>query len=289
MNIEVKIINAFSVDGKGGNPAGVILSADHLSVEHKQIVAGKLGFSETAFVSKSDVAEFKLDFFTPTKQIPHCGHATIGTFTYLKKTGFISGQHSSKETIDGIRKIVFKNGHAFMEQKAPFYETLNDDKIQAVLASLKLPAAEVFPGLTPTIVNTGNRFLIVPVKREKILGNLTPVLEQIASISEKFGLIGYYLYTPVVGTAIQVTTRMFAPFYGIEEEAATGMAAGPLACYLYDIVGQRQARYLIEQGRFMVQPSRSLLEVHLVTTSHKIQKLYVGGDAYVLSEVSIEI
>ena len=289
MNIDVKVINAFAVDGKGGNPAGVILNADYISAEQKQIVASKLAFPETAFVSKSDVADFKLDFFTPTKQIPHCGHATIGTFTYLKKTGFISGQHSSKETIDGIREILFKNGHAFMEQKPPVYETLNDDEIQAVLASLKLPAADVLPGLTPTIVNTGNGFLIVPIKSEEVLRDLQSVPEQIARISEKFGLIGYYLYTPVTGEATQVTTRMFAPFYGIAEEAATGMAAGPLACYLHDIVGHKQTRYLIEQGRFMVPPSGSLLEVHLVTKSHKIEKLYVGGNAYVFSEVSIEI
>lgn len=289
MNIDVKVINAFAVDGKGGNPAGVILNADYISGEQKQIVASKLAFPETAFVSKSNVADFKLDFFTPTKQIPHCGHATIGTFTYLKKNGFISGQHSSKETIDGIREIVFENGHAFMEQKAPHYQTLNDDEMQAVLASLKLPAADFLPGLIPTIVNTGNRFLIVPVKSEEVLRDLEPIPDQVARISEIFGLIGYYLYTPVAGEEIQVTTRMFAPFYGIAEEAATGMAAGPLACYLHDIVGHKQARFLIEQGRFMAWPSRSILEVRLVAKSQKIQKLYVGGDAYVFSEVSIEI
>lgn len=232
MTIDVKVINAFAVGGKGGNPAGVILNADGLNQKQMQTIASKLAFPESAFVSKSSVADFKLDFFTPTKQIPHCGHATIGTFTYLKKNGMIPGPYSSKETIDGTREIVFKSDFAFMEQKAPGYETLNDDEIQAVLASLNLLAIDILPGLLPTIVNTGNRFLIVPIKSAKVLREVTPELEQITSISEKFGLIGYYLYTPVAGKNIQATTRMFAPFYGIEEEAATGMAAGPLACYL---------------------------------------------------------
>jgi PhzF family phenazine biosynthesis protein len=289
MNIEVKIINAFALDGKGGNPAGVILNADQLSSVQKQTIASKLAFPETAFVSKSDVADFKLDFFTPVKQIPHCGHATIGTFTYLKKNGLIRGLHSSKETIDGTREIVFKNEHAFMEQKAPLYKIVEGNETQAVLASLNFLATDLLPGLSPTVVNTGNRFLIVPVKSETVLRGVAPDLEQVASVSERFGLIGYYLYTPVNGETFQATTRMFAPFYGISEEAATGMAAGPLACFLYDIVGQRKEKYRIEQGRFMHSPSRSLLEVHLMNENKTIQKIYVGGDAYVSSEISIEI
>ena len=66
-----------------------MLDADRLTSQQKQEIATKVGLSETAFVSPSSVAEFKLDFFTPVKQIPHCGHATIGTFTYLKKNGMI--------------------------------------------------------------------------------------------------------------------------------------------------------------------------------------------------------
>lgn len=44
----------------------------------------------------------------------------------------------------------------------------------------------------------------------------------------------------------------FGPLYGIEEEAATGMAAGALACFLYKKENNiKRAQLLIEQGRFM--------------------------------------
>ena len=101
----IKIVYAFSISGVGGNPAGVVLNADNLSIEEKQRIAGYVGLSEIAFVSKSNQADFKLDFFTPTRQIAHCGHATIATFSYLKKKGFVIGDRSSKETIDGSREI----------------------------------------------------------------------------------------------------------------------------------------------------------------------------------------
>ncbi|MEI9908479.1 MAG: PhzF family phenazine biosynthesis protein [Bacteroidota bacterium] len=52
---------------------------------------------------------------------------------------------------------------------------------------------------------------------------------------------------------------MFGPYYGIPEESATGMAAGPLACYLHDKLGQGKKHFLIEQGYFMQHPSPSLL------------------------------
>ena len=87
MQIHVKIVAAFVEDNKGGNPAGVVLDADHLTRDQKINIAARVGLSETAFVSRSDQSDFKLDFFTPSWQIAHCGHATIATFAYLQQAG----------------------------------------------------------------------------------------------------------------------------------------------------------------------------------------------------------
>ena len=288
MNIEVKIINAFAVNGTGGNPAGVVLNADHLNTIQKQVVAKRLALPETAFVSTSALADFRLEFFTPTKQIPHCGHATIATFTYLKKHGFISGQHSSKETIDGTRQIFFKDDLAFMEQQKPRF-TFVSDEVPAILHSLRLTNNDLLEGMELAIVNTGNNFLVVPIRDEKTLASVQPDLDAISKISERYNLIGYYLFTPTSGANTRATTRMFGPYYGIPEEAGTGMAAGPLACYLYTVFNAKQEQFQIEQGRFMATPSPSLLYVDLVIDEGQIEKLFVGGDAYVSNEISITI
>jgi PhzF family phenazine biosynthesis protein len=69
MKVSVEIVNAF-IDGDiGGNPAGVVLDANALTPQQKLQVAQKVGLSETAFVSRSDVATIKLEFFTPVQQI----------------------------------------------------------------------------------------------------------------------------------------------------------------------------------------------------------------------------
>lgn len=288
MKITAKIINAFSVNGTGGNPAGVVLNADNFSNEQKQQIAKRLGLSETAFVSGSKVADYKMDFFTPVKQIPHCGHATIATFTYLKKMGLIENNNSSKETIDGIRQIFFKHGLAFMEQRKPTIRYLPDE-LEAILHSLQLASDDLIPGKLPAIVNTGNNFLMVPLKEEKTLAVVQPDLSAVSAVSEKYNLIGFYLFTPTGNAELHATTRMFGPYYGIPEEAGTGMAAGPLACYLYKEHGIRLETFHIEQGRFMADPSPSLLQVELVIVDGQIEKLYVGGDAYVSKQISITI
>lgn len=276
----LKIVNAFAILGTGGNPAGVVLNADSLTNADKQHIAAKAGLSEIAFVSKSDTADFKLDFFTPTRQIAHCGHATIATFTYLKQQGLIKGDRSSKETIDGNRDIYFENEYAFMEQKSPQYTDVRNE-LNEILQSLNLSKNDLAENQFPVIVNTGNSFLIVPVANSHVLKNIKQVPELVSKYSEKYGLIGYYVFSPSEDKNAAASTRMFGPYYGIYEEAATGMAAGPLACYLYDNKFIDTTQLTIKQGEYMSKPSPSTINVKLIVEGGKIKMLFAGGDAYV--------
>jgi PhzF family phenazine biosynthesis protein len=289
MEIEVQIVNAFVYKGKGGNPAGVVLDADRFSSEEKLKIASKVGLSETAFVSKSDTADFKLDFFTPNRQIAHCGHATIATFSYLSQLGRVPNKNSSKETIEGRREILLKDDLAFMEQRAPKYVEPTSLKTK-ILQSLNLNENDLIAGKPILVANTGNSFLIVPVKSKKILENIKPDMQVIHSVSDELDLIGYYLFTDeVFDSASDASTRMFAPRYGITEEAGTGMAAGPLACYLFDILGKKKSGMLIEQGWLMSPPSPSQIIVDLNLEGDKISGLMAGGKGVVSEKKTITI
>lgn len=287
--IEVQIINAFVDNNKGGNPAGVVLNADDLTTDQKLKVAAKIGLSETAFVSKSKTAAFKLDFFTPTRQIAHCGHATIATFSYLSQIRLIKNILSSKETIDGTREISIQGDLAFMEQKAPLYRSAEKYNEQ-ILKSLGLTKDDVLKDAPISLVNTGNSFLIIPVKSARILKDITPDYDLITQISEELDLIGYYIFCTETSSPLRdANTRMFAPRYGIDEEAGTGMAAGPLACYLHDILGLKKDQILIEQGLYMKEPSSSLIVVNLSLDNEKITKIMAGGKGIVIKSQIIEI
>jgi len=285
--IKVQILNAFVDNDQGGNPAGVVLNADDLSNENKLEIAQKVGLSETAFVSESKTEDFKLDFFTPSKQIAHCGHATVATFSYLQQIGALKSSLSSKETIEGKRNIKIVGDLAFMEQLAPKYVDVSH-KEQLILASLGLQKSDLLPNAPIKIVNTGNSFMLVPVKSKAILQNLVPDFSLISEISREFDLIGYYVFSTAT-TKSEATTRMFAPSYGISEEAATGMAAGPLACYLFDILKVKKTRFHIQQGEYMKAPSPSLIMVDLSIEEDNIKGLMAGGKGILQSTMEVEI
>ncbi len=289
MNIQVQIVNAFTDDGIGGNPAGVVLDADDLNDQQKLSIASKIGLSETAFVSSSNSATFKLDFFTPTRQIAHCGHATIATFSYLRKLNRIQEGAYSKETIDGKREILIDGDRAFMQQLSPNYQDIGN-QVDSVLNSLGISDHYLIENIRPVIVNTGNSFVVIPMKNEDAVLQITPDFDAINQISEDYDLIGYYIFSQSTRKSGRAAgARMFAPRFGINEESATGMAAGPLACFLYDKLKIGQDEFLIEQGHLMTPASPSLITAKLNLVDNKITKLMVGGEAIVMKSIRINI
>lgn len=290
MKIDVPIVNAFVDDAVGGNPAGIVLNAQRFTKEQKQRIAASIGLSETAFVSPSSLADFKLEFFTPVRQIAHCGHATIATFCYLKQIGILAADHTSKETIDGRREIIMEDFSAFMEQSAPQFTELGEQDQLRSLDSIGLQRTDLLPGIEPCIVNTGNAFLVFPLRNLEIVQSARIRKEQIEEISTLHDLVGYYLFSQQTAIAGRdAGSRMFAPRYGINEEAATGMAAGPLACFLHNRLGISKNAFLIEQGRLMPEPSPSIIHVRLKIDQNLISGLLAGGNAAVREVRSIEI
>ena len=292
MYIEVQIVNAFIDGATGGNPAGVVVDANALTAAQKMKVARQVGLSETAFVSASDTATIKLEFFTPTRQIAHCGHATIATFSLLRQLGVVGAGQFSKETIDGRRDILLNGEMVFMEQGPPKYTrvAVASELGGRVFDSLGLMQTRLLNGVDPFVVNTGNSFLLVPLPDERSVAELKPNLHLITSLSDELDLIGYYVFstaTRVLGR--HAGARMFAPRFGIPEEAATGMAAGPLACFLHDHLGVKDREMLIEQGWLMQPPSPSVIKVVLEVADGNISRLMAGGTARAVSSLRVEV
>jgi len=289
MDIQAHVVNAFIDGDSGGNPAGVVLDADALTPAQKLAVAQQVGLSETAFVSRSAVATLKLEFFTPRQQIAHCGHATIATFSLLRQRGALDeGQHA-KETIDGVRAIVIDGDLAFMEQRAPRYRALESTALrERVLDSLGLLPTQLAPGQAPVVVDTGNAFLLVPIADETTLAALTPQQAPIEALSDELDLIGVYAFCRTTRRpGRDAAARMFAPRYGIAEEAGTGMAAGPLACWLHDRANLAGPRLHVEQGWLMRPPSPSVIRVDLQLRGGAISGLMAGGRARLMSSRTV--
>jgi PhzF family phenazine biosynthesis protein len=78
---EVLRYAAFTVDGRGGNPAGVVLDAGGLDGTDMQAIAAEVGYSETAFlVARPDERNvYDVRYFSPRREVPFCGHATVAS------------------------------------------------------------------------------------------------------------------------------------------------------------------------------------------------------------------
>lgn len=74
-------VDAFTKEKLSGNPAGVVLDARGLTDEEMRRIARELNNSETAFILPGKPGEYDVQvrFFTPAKEVPVCGHATIAS------------------------------------------------------------------------------------------------------------------------------------------------------------------------------------------------------------------
>ncbi|RQS48071.1 PhzF family phenazine biosynthesis protein [Burkholderia sp. Bp8986] len=292
MKVQVHIVNSLTDGEAGGNPAGVVIDADALDTKQRLAVARKVGLSETAFVSKSSVATIKLEFFTPTRQIAHCGHATIATFSLLRQLGRVSDGKVTKETVDGYRNILVDDQSVLMEQGAPAYTSIEarSDLAKKIAESIGLRTADIYRTTSPTVVNTGNSFLMIALPDGCSVAEVKPDHQAIALISEELDLIGYYLFSrETVIPGRHAGTRMFAPRFGIPEESATGTAAGPLACFIYERMGARDPEMIIEQGWMMQPASPSIIKIILDIEDGKVARLMAGGSATIKQSALVEI
>ena len=294
MNHSVKLISsfvdldAFNHTGIAGNPAGVVLDASGLTEQQMQAIATKAGHPETAFVSPSDIATVKLDFFTPNRRIAHCGHATVAALSILAQQGVVGDGEHSKETVDGLRRLRVQGEKAYLEQIREAVTPVAADYLPRVADALGLTTDNLTRVGMPAVVNIGVSFMVVALPAVADLRQLNPNLGLIESISEALGLIGFYVISPETEVAGRnLSARMFAPYYGIDEEAATGMGAGCAAVYRFECLGLTETHLLIEQGRLMANPSPSLIEAELEVSGDQVERIWVGGIGKVMElEVS---
>lgn len=277
MEVEVYTLDVFAITDNGGNPAGVVLDADFLSLDEMQKIAKKVGLSETAFVQRSNNAYYKVIFFTPDGEVDLCGHATVAVFYLLANKGIIEIGEYTQETKAGILKVEYKDdGIIYMNQCKPeFYETLDKKEIAD---TLNIDEDEIMDDLPIQIVSTGLKDILIPIKSLKTLSNIKPNFDKISHISKKYGVIGYHIFTLETKYSSTAHCRNFAPLYEIPEEAATGTSSGALSCYLYKykVVLEKDIKKLVfEQGYSMKKPSNIL--ANLIINNHEIVEIKVGG------------
>jgi PhzF family phenazine biosynthesis protein len=278
MNIHVYKLTSFPKESLGGNEAGVVLNTDALTKKQMLKIANEVGFSETAFVSESNVADFKVRFFTPINEVSLCGHATIATFNLLRDKDIIKPGIYTQETKAGILRLDVKEDIVFMEQNPPVYGQIIDP---LEISNCFYNEDYINQELPIVVLSTGMKEIFLPVSSVKILNNLIPNIDKIIRLSKKFDVIGIHVFS-VENNETDAYGRNFAPLVGINEESATGTSNGALGCYLNKYVNPIKSEFILRQGYSMNKPSEIITKIQ--KQNGEIATVFVGGNAILIEE-----
>jgi PhzF family phenazine biosynthesis protein len=275
------LVKAFTKDKEQGNPAGVITNAGDMTDEQMLSVAKDLKFSESAFVQTSEVANFKVRFFSVEEEVSFCGHATIATFHTLFEHGLLDfkGQDEievKQETKTGVLSVhCRKDGFITMVQNKPEFGLIEKDR-HLIAQLLSISASEIlnFPIQS---VSTASTKLIIPISKLEVVKNIQPDLKGIYKYTERTGVRGFYPFTTeTLNKDSNFFARAFNPFIGIDEDPITGVAAGALGAYVNKYQLMNKESFVIEQGYFMGKGGKMYVDVS--------DNIKVGGYAATFGE-----
>lgn len=288
--VKIKQVDAFTTWVFGGNPAGVVTDANNLTDEQKQKIAREMNLSETAFVSHSAVADFKVQFFTPNTEVPLCGHATIATFATLYAEGKLdqSKHIFYQETKAGVLPVeVLKKDNQvtfMMTQAVPQMAEVELTR-EEIAAGLGL-AAEDLIAEKPLKVSTGLWWLVIGVKSLAKLSQAKPDFAAITAMSKKCGFEGFVPFClETEEPDCSFHSRAFCPMDGINEDPVCGTGNGSAAAYiaahnLLDVNGE--TAWVGEAGLEVGRPGK--VSILVTKQADKVTRVKVGGSAVTVLE-----
>jgi trans-2,3-dihydro-3-hydroxyanthranilate isomerase len=254
--------------------------ADGLADETMLAFAGETRLSETTFVQAGDDdADYRNRIWMTTGELPFAGHPSLGTAVAV---ALAQGRRSAsyvQRTGAGLQPLeVELDGHlaraSMLQEPAVFGD---GPEAGTVLAAVGLEVRDADPELPPQVVSTGVPQLLAPVRDQAALGRCVPDAPRLAGLLAATGAVVLYA---IARTATGAQARAFFTGRGgaVEEDPATGSAAGPLMAYLHRRSGRDSI--VIEQGAAIDRPSR-------LEASIEGDRVRVGGHVVVLATGSV--
>jgi trans-2,3-dihydro-3-hydroxyanthranilate isomerase len=278
-------VDAFTDRPLSGNPCAVVFNADDLDEAAMLAIAREMNLSETAFVRRSEVADFGVRYFTPAEEILLAGHPTIAVARALLDTGRLNLQGAvTRLTLElqvGPIEVEIRAGDGaspwfVMSQLRPrFLSTHNPAEVMPLFG---LSTSDLLPGYPIQTVSTGTPQLMVPVRDLEVLRRARLNPETYAAYRARSDFFSPHLFCM---EGITPEGNTFARHFGLPpdtpEDPFTGSATGGMAAYLWRYGLLRTPRFTAEQGHWMNRPGRARVEV--LGPREAIEAVRVGGQA----------
>lgn len=203
-------VDAFTEEAFKGNPAGVMILDAMPSEVFMQNIAAEMNLSETAFVAPNS-SGFDIRYFTPTVEIPLCGHATLASAHIMYELGVIPSDKGIHFNAEGGQLEIIKEGN-FIVMTFPQYKLFKDE------APINFKA---YLGFDPVaFYRSDNNWMIAVADQQEDIEKCSPNFETLRTNG-----LGHLMVTSEgKSKEVDFVVRCFVPQSGINEDPVTGSA-----------------------------------------------------------------
>ena len=292
-------VDAFTDTKFKGNPASVVLNADGLTENQMQSISRELNNSETAFLFKpdDDTHDGRIRYFTPTKEVPICGHATVGamyakaieeeldscTLNFKTQVGILPF-----EIVRSKDKIKIWMTQGSIQVDAPLSEEVKNKLVDY----LGISNDDLDEKCPVQIASTGHSKVMIGITSRETLNHLNPDLYRLKEFSKVINCNGYFVFTLNSDNPdIFSYGRMFAPAIGINEDPVTGNANGPLGAYLVEnkLVDTDRDDFSFKAIQGEAIGRDGTIEVHVEIKNKTPHLVKIAGEAVVVFKTHLEL
>ncbi|HET9178584.1 MAG TPA: PhzF family phenazine biosynthesis protein [Terriglobia bacterium] len=209
MGQKITQVDAFTATPFAGNPAAVCILKGPADEGWMQNVAREMNLSETTFLYPRQ-GEFNLRWFTPSLEVPLCGHATLASAHVLWEEGSLAPNQQAR----------------FRTKSGLLTADLKGEWIELDFPAVRVEAADPPPGLVEALginaVYVGkNQFdYLVEAESEQAVRNAKPDHSRLRQIEAR----GVIITSRAATAQFDFVSRFFAPGSGIDEDPVTGSA-----------------------------------------------------------------
>lgn len=209
-------VDAFTRTRFAGNPAAVVLLDSWLPDSVLTAIAAENNLAETAFLVSADEDGHELRWFTPTTEVPLCGHATLASALVLADEIGLSPPFRFHTRKSGTLRV--DRSEAGFAMRLPRRRVDPGGDPAEIAAVLGIPVLE-----TRFVPVDGDDTVLALVADEGALMTMRPDIRAIAALDARSLLV------TAKGDSVDFVSRYFAPRFGIDEDPVTGSAHCALA------------------------------------------------------------
>jgi PhzF family phenazine biosynthesis protein len=256
-------VDAFTNKPFTGNPAAVCVLDTPRGDSWMQNVAEEMNLSETAFLIQQEDS-YHLRWFTPTTEVPLCGHATLASAHVLWTEGYLS--------VEQVARFSTQSGLLTATKKGDWIEL--DFPVIRSIPITPPPELEDVLAIPYQAVYQNSLGYLVELESEELVKQFQPNFPQIRTLS-----VNHLIVTSLAQSEYDFVSRFFAPKLGIDEDPVTGIAHCCLAAFWRDTSGDRCDR--LKKDEFLAYQASQRGGV--------VKVGYTGGDRVFLAGQAVTV